>query len=38
MPDEMGELFKVLTLGKGIEPTEMGGLLGYQFMDLRQQL
>ena len=38
MPEEMGELFKVMALGKGIDSVELGGLLGYQMGDMRRQL
>jgi len=38
MPEEMGELFKVIALGRDLDTVAMGGLLGFQFMDLRQQL
>lgn len=38
MPEEMGELFKVMTLGKEIDTVALGGLVGYQMGDMRRQL
>jgi len=38
MPEEMGELFKVMTLAKEIDPISLGGLVGYRYLDQRHLL
>lgn len=38
MPEEMGELFKVMALGKAINPVELVGLIGFRYLDQRRLL
>ncbi len=38
MPEEMGELFKVMALGKDIDPVAVGGLTGFRYLDQRRFL
>ena len=38
MPEEMGELFKVIALGKNLDTVDMGGLVGFEYLDLRWNL
>ena len=38
MPEEMGELFKVIALGKNLDTVDMGGLIGFSYLDLRWNL
>lgn len=38
MPEEMGELFKVMTLAKDIDPVSLGGLIGFRYLDQRHLL
>ena len=38
MPEEMGELFKVMALAKQIDPVALGGLIGYRYLDQRHLL
>ena len=38
MPEEMGELFKVIALGKDIDSVDLGGLIGFRYLDQRRLL
>ena len=35
---EMGELFKVMALGKEIDPVALGGIIGFRYLDQRRHL